>query len=141
MNASGADIIDYSTDRVLAFVRSRVPGLDRSESMVGMGLVRGGEIVAGVLYEGFNGHNVWMHAAARDGHALTRYFVVMLLAYPFVVCGVQRLSAQVAASNAACLRAARHLGFREEARLSGAAQDGGDLLVLVLRRQECRYYV
>lgn len=141
MKAGATDTIDYSTDRVFEFVRSHVPQLERSENMRAMGLVRGGEIIAGVVFEGFNGVNLWMHAALRDGHALTRYFVAMVLAYPFKVCQAARLSAQVAASNARCLRAARHLGFQEEARLSGAAQDGGDLLMLVLRRQGCRYYV
>lgn len=133
--------IDYDTDRVFAFVKEHVPYLDRAASMRGMGLPRGGELVAGVLFEGFNGFNLWMHAAARDGHTLTRYFLSAIMTYPFAVCRVERVRAQIAAGNAASLKAAKHLGFKEEARLSRAAQDGGDLLIMAMTRQECRYYV
>ena len=48
--------------RVLEFIRKHVP-LALVDNMTALGLERDGELIAGVIYEGFNGHNVWMHCA------------------------------------------------------------------------------
>ena len=48
---------------------------------------------------------------------------------PFAVCGVNRVSGYVNA----------HLGLREEARLRGAAPDGGDVIIFAMWRQDCRH--
>ena len=57
-------MLDFNVDQVFPFVRSLVPGLPRFDGMTGIGLRKDGELVAGVIYEGFNGPNVWMHVAA-----------------------------------------------------------------------------
>lgn len=135
------DAFEYDADAVLAFLRSRGNHVNRIESMVGIGLRRAGRLIAGALFVDLNPHNVWVHVAARDAHAMTRGFVTRCLVYAFVTCGVTRVSAMIAASNWASLRIARKVGFKAEAVLAGAAQDGGDVLVMALRRQECRYHV
>ena len=43
------------------------------------------------------------------------------------------------ASNTDARRFNEHLGFREEARLMGAAADGGDVLLYVMWKEECRF--
>lgn len=96
--------------------------------------------LASVLYEGYNGRNVWMHVAAEPGARwLVRDYLRACFAYPFLVCGVERVSGYVAESNALARRFNQHLGFREEARLRGAAPDGGDVIILVMWRQDCRH--
>jgi RimJ/RimL family protein N-acetyltransferase len=107
--------------------------------MKGLGLERDGELVAGVLYEGFNHHNVWMHVAAEGKHWLNRDFLRYCFYYPFVELGVSRVSGYVEASNLAARRFDEHLGFRQEAVLQGAASDGGDVILYVMRRDDCRY--
>jgi hypothetical protein len=45
----------------------------------------------------------------------------------------------VDASNTDARRFNEHLGFCEEARLIGAAADGGDVLLYVMWKAECRF--
>lgn len=98
----------------------------------------GGQVQCGVIYEGCNDVNVWMHVAIEPGTVLMRDFVRYCFIYPFDELGVQRLTGWVEASNAAARRLDEHLGFKVEARLQGAASDGGDVLIYVMRREDCR---
>ncbi len=121
-------------------MRGYLPGLRLVEGMTAIGLVREDRLVAGVLYEGFNGRNLWMHVAAEPGRRWgVRDYLWACFRYPFVVCGCDRISGYVEESNAAARRFDEHLGFREEARLQGAAADGGDVILYVMRRQDCRF--
>lgn len=114
-------------------------GVPASSTMKGLGLERNGELVAGVLYENWNGVNVFMHVAIPPGARLTRRFVRYCFQYPFLELKCHRVSGWVEASNYAARRFDEHLGFRQEAVLTGAASDGGDVILYVMRRDECRY--
>lgn len=124
--------------RVWAYVREQVP-VPIVAGMKGLGLERDGELIAGVLYEGFNGVNVWMHVATSPGKKWTMEYLRYCFYYPFVEMGCKRVSGYVEASNLAARRFDEHLGFRQEAVLRGAAADGGDVILYVMRREECRY--
>ena len=112
----------------------------RADGMQSIGLRRNGALQAGVVYEGFNGRNIWIHVAAVAGaHWLVRQYLKACFYYPFVLCGVDRVSGYVNASNADARRFDEHLGFKEEARLRGAAPDGGDVILYVMWRDQCRF--
>lgn len=138
-----AGALNFAFDDVFAFVRARVPGLMRAEGMAAIGWERDGVLVAGAVFEGYNGRNIWVHLAARDGggHWLTRGFIRATMCYVFQVCGCARLSAWVAEGNARSRRFTERFGFRQEARLAGAAKDGGDVLIYVLTREACRHAI
>lgn len=126
--------------RVFAFVSERV-ALQPIGGAKGIGLERDGEMIAGVIYEGYTGHNIWMHVASKPGvHWLTRAFLRAVFSYPFVQLGVDRVSGYVDASNAAARRFDEHLGFQPEATLKGAARDGGDVILYVMWKKDCRYH-
>lgn len=130
----------YDFDPIFEFMRARIPGLRRSDDMVAIGWAEDGGIQAGVLYEGFNGRNIWAHVAAVPGKRwLRRQFLRAGFAYPFLVCKAERVTGYVEESNAAARRFDEHLGFREEARLRGAAHDGSDIILYVMRREDCRH--
>jgi RimJ/RimL family protein N-acetyltransferase len=125
--------------RVFAFCKERMP-VSLVAGMKGLGLERDGELVAGVLYEGYNHHNIWMHVAAEPGKKwLNKEFLRYCFHYPFVELGCKRVSGYVEASNADARRFDEHLGFQQEAVLQGAAADGGDVILYVMRRDDCRY--
>ena len=131
---------DYDLEQVLPFAQSLIPGLARSDGMRCIGLRKDGELVAAAVYEGFNGQNMWVHLAGVPGQRwMTRDFLRAGFAYPFLVCGVQRLSGYVNSSNLAARRLNEHFGYRVEATLKGAAPDGGDVLIYVMWRKDCRY--
>ena len=124
--------------RVWAYVHQQVP-VPVISGMKGLGLERDGELIAGVLYEGFNGVNCWMHVATTPGKKWTMEYLRYCFYYPFVEVGLQRVSGAVDASNELARRFDEHLGFRQEAVLHGAAADGGDVILYVMRREDCRY--
>lgn len=134
-----ADRLVYELDPVLAFMRQHQP-LALCEGMQCIGLERDGRLVAGVAYEGFSGRNIWMHVAAEPGGRwVTRSYARACFAYPFLQLGVDAVRGYVSESNERAMRFDQHLGFKPEARLVGAAPDGGDVLILVMRRESCRY--
>jgi len=124
--------------RVWAFVSKQIP-VPIIAGMKGLGLERNGELVAGVLYEGWNGVNIWMHVALAPGKLPTMEYIRYCFYYPFVELGCKRVSGAVDANNRAARKFDEHLGFRQEAVLRGAAADGGDVILYVMRREECRY--
>lgn len=125
--------------RVYAFVRQYVP-INVVAGMQGLGLEKDGELVAGVLYEGYNGHNVWMHVGAVPGKRwMTKLFLQTCFYYPFVTLGCSRVSGYVEARNEVARRFDEHLGFKQEAVLKGAASDGGDVIIYAMSRGDCRY--
>lgn len=125
--------------RVFDFVKQYMP-MQPVGGMKGVGLERDGELIAGVLYEGFNGSNVWMHVAAVPGRKwMTRDYLRYCFRYPFNEMGVDRVSGYVAASNAEARRLDEHLGFKQEAVLRGAGAKGDDVILYVMWRDDCRF--
>jgi RimJ/RimL family protein N-acetyltransferase len=131
--------IVYDVPEVLAFIREHMP-FHAVEGMQAIGLKKDGQLIAGVIYEGFTKHNIWMHVAAVPGKRwLNRDYLRACFRYPFAQLGVKKVRGYVAASNAAARKFDEHLGFRQEAVLQDAATDGGDLILYVMDRSECRY--
>lgn len=125
--------------RVWEYVQQKSP-VPMVAGMKGLGLEHDGELVAGVLYEGYTGHNVWMHVAAEPGRRwLNREYLRYCFHYPFVEMGCKRVGGWVEASNTDARRFDEHLGFRQEAVIKGAAHDGGDVIFYVMWRDECRF--
>lgn len=126
--------------RVHRFLRECDVRVALSTDAQGIGLERGGELIAGALYHGYSGTNIWVHLAGRPGgHWLTREFLHAGFSYPFVDLGCRRMSAFVDASNRRSRRFCERVGFRVEAALDGAAADGGDVLIYMMRREDCTH--
>lgn len=125
--------------RVYDFVSQYMP-MAMVAGMKGVGLEKDGELIAGALYEGFNGQNVWAHLAGKPGKRwMNREFLWYGFHYPFNEMGVKRISGYVNASNTEARRLNEHFGYQEEARLKGAAPDGGDVILYVMWRENCRF--
>ena len=104
-----------------------------------IGLVRDGKLVAGVLYEGWNGASLQMHVASDGSRRwMNREYLWFCFWYPFEQIKVRRINGIVPASNAAARRFDEHLGFVLEATLKDAHPDG-DLLLYRMFRHECRW--
>lgn len=126
--------------QVFDFVRAQGLKIQLTAGMKGIGLEKDARLVAGVVYEGFTGHNIFMHVAAEPGGKwLTRGFLSAAFAYPFDQLGVDRVTGWVEASNERARRFDEHLGFTPEAVLKGAATDGGDVIIYTMWRKDCRY--
>jgi len=102
-----------------------------------IGRVKDGEIVAGVIYEDYNGANVVCHIAI-DKNGGSKKFFSIIFDYPFVRLGVKRITAVVAQNNRASRKLVEHMGFEVEANLRDAHPDG-DLLVYKMTAEQCRF--
>ncbi len=104
-----------------------------------LGWTEGGELIAGVAYNDFNGVNICMHVAAVPGKRwLRREFLFTCFDYPFNQLKAKRITATVAEGNKEARKFDEKLGFVLETTLSDAHPTGG-LLVYVMRRQDCRW--
>jgi L-amino acid N-acyltransferase YncA len=101
--------------------------------------VRDGEILAVVCYDTFTAFDCHMHIASNGSRLwLTRAFLREAFAYPFLQCGLRRITGLVSASNKDAMRFDLHLGFRIEGLCREGAPDG-DLFILGMLRRECRF--
>lgn len=124
---------------VLLFVKSIMP-FSAVEGLKGLGLKKDGEMIAGCLFEGYNGHNVWVHlAAVPTKRWMTKQYLRACFEYAFVTLGVKRLSGYVDSGNADAIRVNEHFGYKREAVLKGAAPEGRDVILYVMWREDCRY--
>lgn len=126
------------TERVWRFVHAKT-GVPLSTAMKVLGLEQDGRLVAGVLYDAWNGVNMWMHSAIEPGAYLGRIFPWYVFHYPFEEIGCQRLTGLVEESNTEAMRFNLKLGFKAEGRLEGAASDGKDAVLMVMTRERCRW--
>lgn len=96
-------------------------------------------IIAGTLYEGYNGANIGVHIAAVEGSGwANREFLHSIFHYPFEQLRCKRITGVVASSNAAARHFNERVGMRLEHTLKDAHPDG-DLLLYVMYRGECKW--
>lgn len=126
--------------RVLEFVTPRVDAEKFSDEARAIGLENDGELIAGVVFEGKNGTNIFMHVAS-DGsrHWMTPAYMAACFRYAFVQEECSRITGLVRADNVDAQRFDEHLGFKREGQLRAACTDGTDLVVYGMLKSECRY--
>lgn len=131
----------YGRDKELSdWAASRI-GVGRfREDARAMGLERNGKIVAVCVWDTFSAADCNIHVAS-DGVSrqwLTREFRIRAFYYPFVQCGLRRVTGLVPASNTAALRLNLHLGFTQE----GVCLDAlphDDIVIMGMLRRHCPY--
>jgi len=96
-----------------------------------------GRILGVVGFDSWNGASCQMHVAG-EGNWLTRELLDATFDYVFNVADLNVVLGLVPASNAKALRFDRHVGFAEVARIKDGTPEG-DLVILELRRENCRY--
>jgi RimJ/RimL family protein N-acetyltransferase len=131
-------VIYDEKERVGDFVSSMVGGANWG-AHTAIGLERDGELIAGVVYDTYTGPSIAMHVAAIPGRRwMVREFLCAVFRYPFLQLGCDRITGPVASFNADALKFDLHLGFEYEATLAKAVP-GGDLILLVMWRDKCRW--
>lgn len=131
--------------RVLAVPQ---PALEWLESRAGVVLTRNargiaavdgrGNIRGMVAYDNWTENSVQCHMATETPLAW-RGLVPAVFEYPFVQAGRGVLLGFIRGGNARSLDTALRLGFREAGRLRDGAAKGEDVVVVEMRREECRW--
>lgn len=131
-------IVVQPLDKLWAFINART-GCQWSSDFRAIGIVRDDCLKAVIAYNGFTGRMCFMHSAIDDPSVINRTFVRAIFEYPFVQLGLSHVVALVEEDNQRALDIDKRCGFRETHRLEGAAMNGGDLIVLEMRRNDCRW--
>ena len=126
--------------RVGQWVSERVGRLTPWISEAALGLECDGELVAGIVIDGYvKNARGSMHCAIANKYGMNREFIFACFDYAFRVLDLKVLLNPVAESNAASLRFTQHMGFKEIARIP-QAWDGEEALILFqLHRDDCRW--
>lgn len=104
-----------------------------------IGLLENEEIIAGVLFDSWNGASICMHVAAVPGKRwMTREYLRICFAYPFQQLRCNKILGLVGSKNTVAQRFDEHLGFVLEATLEAAHPDGS-LLIYSMTKEKCRW--
>lgn len=104
-----------------------------------IGLEKDGQIVAGVLYDHYNGRSAWAHIASNGSkNWLNKEFLRIIFDYPFNQLKLKKLIGVVDSNNAQALKFDKHLGFVEQTVIKDAGTTG-DLCVLTMSKEQCRF--
>ena len=126
-------------ERVGTWVAKQVEQSASWGDFYAMGVEHLGELIAGIVFNNFNGVNATCHIAVAKATRELPELLHHASQYAFRQCGLRRLTGMVPASKPKVLAFDRHLGFEEEFAMPQAAADGGALVILVLWPHKCRW--
>jgi len=98
------------------------------------------ELLGAICFNNFIGSVCHLHVAMKDGYHYTpREMLAVVMDIAFNRFKVKKLLGIVNSRNEKAMRFDHHLGFKEEYRLMGMHDDGGDIVVLSMTPEQCRY--
>ena len=118
------------------WVAAQIGGFYNEASSQAIGLERDGEIVAGVIYESWNGKSITCHIAIE--RRISAEFLHVTTNYAFVTCGAYKVIAPVESNNHRSVRFVLSIGFVEEGRILNGCP-GGDIMFFTLTADRCKY--
>lgn len=130
-------VIYHQNKRIGDFVCARAGGTYTEGECIG--LERDGELIAGVLFDRYNGASICMHVASSEKNWLTREFLHACFYYPFEFLQVNKVIGIVDSDNEQARKFDEHLGFVLEATIKYAGKDGCDMMVFSMMRDQCRF--
>lgn len=98
-----------------------------------------GELIGGVIYQGYTGVSIAMHSASWRPMWLTRGFLYVIFAYPFIQLQCERVFGQVPSNNERAIKLNLNIGFRIVATIPKVFRGNIDCLVMSMEREECRF--
>lgn len=129
---------DLSRRAMLNFLRMRGVQLHASEDLQLIGRIEDKRLIAVVGFNGFCGGLCQMHMAG-DGNWITREYLRVAFGYPFTQLKLAAVMGVVGADNERALKLDQHLGFREVHRVKDGWGNGIDLVLLEMKREDCKY--
>lgn len=129
-------------ERVGKWVMDKIPGMEVDDGLsyeaIGV-CTTDGELVAGVVFNHFTGHDISMHVAASRGRVwATPKVLRAIFGYPFNQLNCRRVTGFVSAINTETLEFDLKAGFVIEGRLRDATPEG-DMIIVGMTRNECRW--
>lgn len=131
-------IIANDSARVAAWVAERI-GCTPYRSAVAIGIERNGDLVGGVVIDGYvKDVRCAIHCAGDGRRWLTREFLFIVFDYVFRQLECLVAVSPVAEDNARCIRFISGIGFEECGRIPQGAGNC-DLIIFAMPRRKCRW--
>jgi L-amino acid N-acyltransferase YncA len=96
-------------------------------------------LVGAVGFDNWGTKSVEMHCAGEGSRWVTKELLYKSFYYPFIIGGVNTIIGRVAADNKEALNFDKKLGFKEQCRIPNAWEDGIDLVILAMQKEDCRF--
>ena len=125
-----------SGPHVGAWVTAQTEGAFDPNRSTAIGLEHDGKIVAGTVYENWNGRSVVCHIAWER---VTPAYMAAVYDYAYNVANVDKIIGPISSNHTRALALVSKMGFSEEARIKGAAHDTGDIVLMTQTPDKCRY--
>lgn len=97
-----------------------------------------GQMVCGILYDGFTGSSIAMHSRCDNPRKVSRKWLFAIFDYPFNQLAVKRVTGLVSTANLKAQETNERLGWKRETVLKDYFLDG-DGIVYVMRAEDCRW--
>ena len=117
------------------WVSSQTDGAFWADRSTAIGLKKDEKLVAGTIFENWNGRSVVCHIAWQR---VTPTYMAAVYDYAYNVCGVDKIIGPISSNHTRALKLVSKMGFSEEARLKNAAPDG-DIVLMTQTPDRCRY--
>jgi len=125
---------------VIPWVSDRIQDSYFDENATSIGIIKKNCIIAGVVYNNYNGNNIVMSVAAEpEQYWATREFLMCVFRYPFIQLGLPRVTSFVEAGHDKSLILNKKLGFQQEGVMRCASDNGGDLIMFGMLKAECKW--
>ena len=125
-----------SGPHVGAWVTAQTEGAFDPNRSTAIGLERDGKIVAGTVYENWNGRSVVCHIAWER---VTPAYMAAVYDYAYNVANVDKIIGPISSNHTRALALVSKMGFSEEARIKDAAHDSGDIVLMTQTPDRCRF--
>jgi RimJ/RimL family protein N-acetyltransferase len=128
-------------DLVIEMVKSRIPEMRGKDFAFprGLGVVRNGNLVGGVVYHEYRGHDVQMSAAFDSAGWALPGTLRALWSYPFDTMGCKRATMIIGRKNKRARRFCRGMGMTEEGLLRKGLDGMQDAVIYGMLRDECKW--
>lgn len=131
--------VPFEASKHAAYTRKAIPNVAFAENQKAIICeTDDGEPVAVCVMEKWTRNSVWAHLAVQHPTAL-KNFPADVLGYIFVTCDRKMLFVSVPSDNIKSLKLVEHLGFSVYQVIPDYYEDGIDCIVLLLRREDCRF--
>jgi len=114
---------------------ARTDGAYNADRSQAIGLEKDGELVAGTVYEMWNGRSVVCHITWDQ---VTPAYLAAVYDYPYRVANVDKIIGPISSNHTRALKLVTKMGFLEEARIKNAAPDG-DIVFMTQTPDRCRF--
>jgi hypothetical protein len=131
-------VISACTPNELKFFCKQVEYFPQTD-LKGIKLVDQKGLLAITAYDGWTENSVKIHVWIRDGGAISRKFIKESFRYPFEIAKKGLVIGITPGYNHASLEFNRRVGFREVYRIPDGWASGTDLVIQLMRRDQCRW--